>query len=198
MIQKQKAPIEQAASSNVPENCAEKNDEFVDNLSYQAKKKIHSLPIFETLQNKTDKTDFSGIGNSDFIAGVFGEISGTTRPVVVSFPGNPGKVKSNAWFGKPYIEGETLFPEDHNHYTSFATFNPDDEGKYRRKKKHFAALRAIMLDDVGVKVETDRITLEPSWQIETSLGNFQVGFILAKPITDPAIADCTPSVCRLL
>ena len=46
-----------------------------------------------------------------------------------------------------------------------------------------------MLDDIGVKVELERITLEPSWKIETSFGNFQIGFILDEPITNAVKAD---------
>ncbi len=161
-------------------------------LPHQNEKINSSSPNFETAANetdKTDKTDFPEISNLDFIKGIFGEGTGTSCPIVVGFSGNPKKVKASAWNGKPYISDKTSFPEEYNYYTSFATFNPDENGNYRRKKIFFQALYAIMLDDVGVKVEADRIALEPSWQVETSSGNFQVGFILAESITDPAIAD---------
>ncbi len=153
---------------------------------------ISVLPNFETAGNKTDKTDetdFLAVGNDDFIKGIFGNIVGSERPIVVSFPGDPSKVRPGLWFGKPWIADKTPLADKNNNYTSFATFKPDDEGKYRRQKKQFAALYAVMLDDVGVKVDFDRITLVPSWKIETSSGNFQVGFILDEPITDPAKAD---------
>ncbi|HRB29126.1 MAG TPA: hypothetical protein PK517_03005 [Nitrosomonas sp.] len=139
--------------------------------------------------NKTDETDLSKISNAGFITGIFGDIVGSERPIVVSFSGDPNKVGKSAWFGKHWIAGKTSLPDDSNNYTSFATFKPDDEGKYRRQKKQFVALYAVMLDDVGVKVDFDRITLEPSWKIETSSGNFQIGFILEEPIIDPAKAD---------
>ena len=153
---------------------------------------ISVLPNFETAGNKTDKTDetdFLAVGNDDFIKGIFGNIVGSERPIVVSFPGDPSKVRPGLWFGKPWIADKTPLADKNNNYTSFATFKPDDEGKYRRQKKQFAALYAVMLDDVGVKVDFDRITLEPSWKIETSSGNFQIGFILEEPIIDPAKAD---------
>lgn len=41
----------------------------------------------------------------------------------------------------------------------------------------------------SIKVPLDRISLAPSWMIETSKNNFQIGFILAEPITDAAEAD---------
>ena len=133
--------------------------------------------------DKSDKTDSVVISNGDFMRGVFGKVTGTERLVVVSFAGNPATVGKSAWFGKPWIADKTLLSVDHNNYTSFATFRPDDEGKYQRQKKQFAALYAVMLDDIGVKVPLDRITLDPSWMIETSKDNYQIGFILSEPLT---------------
>lgn len=165
----------------------------VDSILRQGlEENISSLPNFETAGNKTDKTDetdFLAVGNDDFIKGIFGNIVGSERPIVVSFSGDPNKVRKGAWFGTHWIADKTPLLVNSNNYTSFATFKPDDEGKYRRQKKHFAALYAVMLDDICIKVPEERITLEPSWKIETSFGNFQVGFILDEPITDPARAD---------
>lgn len=156
-------------------------------------------PIYETdtpktviagnKTDKTDETDFSAVSNADFIKGIFGDIVGSERPIVVSFSGDPNQVGKGAWFGKHWTADKTLLSDSNNNYTSFATYRPDTDGKYRRRKKQFAALHAVMLDDICIKVPEDRITLEPSWKIETSSGNFQIGFILDEPITDPAKAD---------
>ena len=149
-------------------------------------------PNFETAGNKTvktDKTDFLTVSNVDFIKGIFGDVIGSERPLFVSFAGDPNAVQSRAWFGQPYIADKTLLLKSHNNYTSYATFKPDDEGKYRRQKKQFVALYAVMLDDIGIKVPEERITLESSWKIETSPGNFQIGFILDEPIKDTVKAD---------
>ncbi|MBM4208250.1 MAG: hypothetical protein FJ190_09640 [Gammaproteobacteria bacterium] len=153
---------------------------------------FHSLPIPEIASqetDKSDKSDFSLISNADFITGIFGEIVGAERPIVVSFEGNPSEVSKSAWFGMPWITGKTPLIDERNNYISFASFRPDESGKYRRQKKQFAALYAVMLDDVGNKVPLGRITLQPSWMIETSMDNFQLGFILAEPITHPLEAD---------
>ena len=144
--------------------------------------------VEEIKTDKTYKTDFA-ISNTEFMLALFGEVFGTERPVVVSFVGNPATVSNMAWSGKHWIADKVLLPNDQNNYTSFATFIPDDEGKYRRQKKQFAALYAVMLDDVGTKVPLDRIALEPSWRIETSKNNHQIGFILETPVTDAAEAD---------
>jgi hypothetical protein len=46
-----------------------------------------------------------------------------------------------------------------------------------------------MLDDVGSKVSMERLTLQPSWLIETSPGNCQAGYLLHEPLTDGLAAD---------
>jgi hypothetical protein len=139
--------------------------------------------------DKTDSIDLSAITNDAFIVGIFGEIGGIERPVVVSFSGNPATTKPSNWYGKHYIAGKFETVIDHNNYLSFASFRPDDAGKYRRQKKQFASLSAVLLDDIGVKVPVGKIALKPSWMIETSEGNFQIGFILDAPITDASQAD---------
>ena len=172
-------------------NTSNQDDDLKEILNRDKVKKI-ALPNFEIAGNKTDKTDktdFPKISNSDFIKGIFGEIVGIERPIVVSFAGNPDRVGRNSWSGQPWVVDKTALPDNHNNYTSFATYRPNNEDKYRRQKKNFVALHAVMLDDIGVKVDFDRIKLESSWQIETSTGNFQIGFILAEPVTDPVIAD---------
>jgi len=56
----------------------------------------------------------------------------------------------------------------------------------RARKESVVAYHALVLDDVGTKVEeTNLKDALPSWRLETSPGNFQVGFILTPPITDP-------------
>jgi len=152
----------------------------------------NNLPLLTKEAGKTDKSDRTDlvISNAEFMTGIFGKTLGVERPVVVSFLGNPSVVGRNSWFGKPWVDGKTSLPDKHNNYTSFAIFKPDNEGKYRRQKKLFTALYAVMLDDIGGKVPMDRITLLPSWIIETSKDNYQIGFILDEPIKDPAEADC--------
>ncbi len=50
-----------------------------------------------------------------------------------------------------------------------------------------------MLDDVGSneggKVPIERLTLPPTWLLETSPGNHQAGYLLAEPLTDGLAAD---------
>lgn len=75
------------------------------------------------------------------------------------------------------------------HLFTLASYYPDDSGRLRRTKRTFAALHGIMLDDIGTKVNHDRVSLPLSWLIETSQRNCQGGLILAEPLADAAAAD---------
>lgn len=125
-----------------------------------------SLTDFDLAPNETDKSDKTDwVSNQAFMQTVFGEALGDNRPIVVSFTGNPSSVNGKSWFGRPWYadaEADILKP-DRNNYFSLAMFGPDEAGLYRRRKAHFAALCALMLDDIGGKVEMDRLTLTPSW-----------------------------------
>lgn len=140
-----------------------------------------------TETGKTDETVI--VTNSDFLRTVFGGATAEIRPVLVSFEGNPGSVSKSAWFGRPWTDGDPDLPFEKNNYFSLATFRPDDSGSYRRKKTQFKALHVILLDDIGTKIPTERITLEPTWKLETSPGNFQIGYLLSEPLTDGVVAD---------
>ena len=112
--------------------------------------------------------------------------------MVVSFTGNPATVPRKVWFGRPWqgsSDMTTDLPADANNYFSLAVFRPDEAGKYRRQKARFHALHAVMLDDVGSKVSMERLTLPPSWLLETSPGNCQAGYLLREPLTDGLVAD---------
>lgn len=60
----------------------------------------------------------------------------------------------------------------------------------RPSRKHPVLTYVIVLDDIGTKVALEKLPpgLRPTWAIETSPGNFQVGFMLATPV-DPARAS---------
>jgi hypothetical protein len=138
----------------------------------------------------TDETYF--LGNGEFLRAVFGGERGEARPVVVSFTGNPASVPAKKWNGRPWqgnIDMTTVLPADANNYFSLAVFKPDEAGRYRRQKARFHALLAVMLDDVGSKVPMERLTLPPSWLLETSPGNCQTGYLLREPVTDSLVAD---------
>ena len=146
---------------------------------------------------ETDTIDETyAVSNGEFLLAVFGEPMSAAladaRPVVVSFGGNPASAAPKAWFGRPWLgaaDMSTTLPADANNYFSLAAFRPDEAGHYRRQKARFAGLHAVMLDDVGTKVAAERLTLAPSWLLETSTGNHQAGYLLDTPLTDGTAAD---------
>ena len=138
----------------------------------------------------TDETYF--VGNDEFLPTVFGGKLAEALPVLVSFVGNPKSVPAKVWLGWPWQGSNDLttdLPSDANNYFSLAVFKPDEAGRYRRQKARFYALHAVMLDDVGSKVPQERLTLQPSWLLETSPGNCQAGYLLREPLTDGLTAD---------
>ena len=142
---------------------------------------------------ETDITDTTyALSNGEFLLAVFGDDPADARPVVVGFEGNPANVAAKVWFGRPW-QGESelasSLPASANNYFSLAVFRPDEAGQYRRQKARFQALYAVMLDDVGTKVAMERLTLPPSWLLETSAGNHQAGYLLREPLADGAVAD---------
>ena len=145
----------------------------------------------DTLETeKTGKTDICS--NHEFLQAVFGDDLTDTRPVVVSFVGNPASVPRKVWFGRPWqgdAQTSASLPASANNYFSLAVFRPDEAGKYRRQKSRFQALHAVMLDDLGSKVTMERLTSPPSWLLETSAGNYQAGYLLHEPLTDGTVAD---------
>ena len=142
---------------------------------------------------QTEPTDETyAVGNGEFLLVVFGSEINDARPVVVSFNGDPTKVPAKAWFGRPWQadpQAPTSLPPSANNYFSLAAFSPDQTGQYRRQKARFDALHAVMLDDVGTKVAMERLTLSPTWLIETSPGNHQAGYLLREPLADGSAAD---------
>ncbi len=144
--------------------------------------------------DETDKTD--SVSNEDFLLAIFGEAMtgglANARPLVVTFAGDPRAVSTQVWRGKPWSAGSGATsdpPGTANNYFSLALLRPDQAGNYKRRKVDFAALCAVMLDDVGTKVASDRLTLPPSWLIETSPGNHQAGYLLRDPLVDGDAAD---------
>lgn len=53
-----------------------------------------------------------------------------------------------------------------------------------RRKDNLKALRAIVIDDVGTKVPREKLLAAPTWELETSPGNFQLGYMLKEWTTD--------------
>lgn len=152
-----------------------------------APKTVSPAPQLET--GKTGETDV--VSNDEFLLTLFGALA-DARPVLVSFEGNPSSVAAKAWYGRPWQDTpdtDINLSASANNYFSLADFRPDESGQFRRKKARFHALYVVMLDDIGTKVAIERMTLRPSWLLETSPGNYQAGYLLNKPLEDGRVAE---------
>jgi hypothetical protein len=103
-----------------------------------------------------------------------------------------------AWTGSRY-GGRIALNPDNGHYVCIATIEPSAT---KRREDDVEAVNVVVLDDVGndsrpdIKLDEDvlqLIPIPPSYVIETSSLNYQVGFVLDPPVTrqeyDALIAD---------
>ena len=140
-----------------------------------------------TESDKTGETD--SVDNNEFIQALFGQTDGDVRPIVVSFAGDPTSAKGSAWLGRAWRPADQTPPLLNNNYFSLAVFRPNEAGRWRRQKAQFVALQAIMLDDLGGKIPMERLTLKPTWLLETSPGNYQAGYALRERLSNGKLAD---------
>jgi hypothetical protein len=95
------------------------------------------------------------------------------------------------WSGQPWTGGDPLaIPgfgrgtyDGENTYAVISAFRPEQDGDMGRRKALYVAGFAVMLDDLGTKVEMKRgLALPPSYLVETSPNNFQSWLFFAEPI----------------
>lgn len=69
-------------------------------------------------------------------------------------------------------------------YMGTATVGRDDEDEIRNKKEAFTRYHVLVLDDIGTKVDFDKLPkdFDPTYVIESSPGNFQYGYVLETPL----------------
>lgn len=150
------------------------------------------MTLFQFPVLQSDKTDnpYCDITNESFMNAIYGECrEGSSLPLTASVPNDPRKAAKTYFYGEPWFSGSELLSIQHNNYFTIASFHQPDGGPYKRQKQYFDALHAIVLDDIGEKVALDRVTLEPTWIIETSSGNYQVGYTFDPVVTDVKTAD---------
>lgn len=126
--------------------------------------------------------DLATVTNATFVANIFGNAPDGSSALVCSKYGDPTE---GPWIPKPATQVYGCAANTNN-YVNCATFKPDTDGSYHARKANAAAYCCLVLDDVGTKAARDGLGgFKPSWAIETSPGNYQVGFILKNPLTNP-------------
>lgn len=112
--------------------------------------------------------------NEEFLSQIFPTLQEYEYVAVCSKVGDPSL---GGW--SPQTHASKL-PTTNNNF-----FVPSLFVKNRRlkvKKEFAVTCSALVLDDVGSRVQSDRFVIPPSWNIETSSSNFQCGYIFESPI----------------
>jgi hypothetical protein len=126
-----------------------------------------------------------------FLADLAAGLTGEERVILCGFPGDPYAAEPSAWRPRVWRPGQELpFGPQDNAYATVGAFRRAPDGTYRRRTETFSAGLALMVDDVGTKVDRATVeSMEPTWRIETSPGNEQWWFMLAAPERDVARFD---------
>ena len=125
--------------------------------------------------------------NSEFLEAIFCNRPEGARAIVTAKNGDPGQ---GGWLPHDADRVEAVCKADLNTYVNCASVYPTESGELRAKKEQAAAYHALVLDDVGTKVDRASLpSITPTWDLETSPGNFQVGFALNPPVADPDLVE---------
>jgi hypothetical protein len=126
-----------------------------------------------------------------FLEDLASGLSGEERVILCGFPGDPYAAEPSAWRPRVWRPGDAVpFGRQDNAYATVGAFRRAPDGTFRRRTETFSAGLALMVDDVGTKVDRTAVeAMEPTWRIETSPGNEQWWYMLAAPERDVARFD---------
>lgn len=113
------------------------------------------------------------------------------RMIVCGFAGDPALAQPGNWRPRPWkLGGDIPLGARWNGYVTVSSFLRAGDGSFRRRAETFAAGRALMVDDVGTKVDCALVSsVPPSARIETSPGNEQWWYLLDEPERDMSRFD---------
>lgn len=127
----------------------------------------------------------------EFLDALGAALPAEERLIVCGFGGDPNRAEPAAWKPRPWRpERELDLGARWNAYVTVSSFGRAGDGSFRRRGETFAAGRALMVDDVGTKVDPAIVAcLPPTARIETSPNNEQWWYLLDKPEYDSAKFD---------
>lgn len=114
------------------------------------------------------------------------------RVILCGFRGDPDAAGVGAWRPRPWRPGrEVPFePRIDNAYATVGAFGRAADGSWRRRVDTFRAGMALMVDDVGTKVNPSAVAgVRPSARFETSPGNEQWWYLFDEPERDVSRFD---------
>lgn len=121
------------------------------------------------------------VTNAEFIREVFGNIADNERVWSCYFSPPPQEAGPENWRGRGAMADEFRDYPEVNSYFSVSTVKVIN-GSAARRVANFGRLACVVVDDADGD-------LHGNWKLETSTGNYQVGFILSEDVTDAGIAE---------
>lgn len=118
--------------------------------------------------------------NAQFLASVIRDVAGDACAVICSKPGDPEK---GGWEAERAGDVNAQCVSNRNNYVNCSSFLKHGEDAVQARKDSFSGYHILVLDDVGTKVERSKLVgFTPTYEIETSPGNYQVGIRLREPL----------------
>lgn len=176
---------------------SDKSVHFIDDQSLVASTHVSSngddqldLIDTESVRNESPETTItplSEVANSDFMAAIFTDLKPDEQPFILGVVGAIGKSRTDFSNGGGWTKNIDIDvgTDRINYYFTLATYQLKN-GEYSRTKDQFHRAFGVYFDDVGTKaLPRERLDgCPPSYVIETSNGNYQVGYLFDTPIED--------------
>lgn len=129
---------------------------------------------------------------TDFLLALGAGLAPEERIILCGFFGDPGDATPESWRPLPW-HPQAAAPHMNvgwNGYVTVGAFGRSEDGTFRRRKANWSGGLALMVDDVGTKVDPGVVAaLAPSARVLTSPGNEQWWYIFDRPEREEARFD---------
>lgn len=92
--------------------------------------------------------------NAEFVESVIRDVGDGASAAICSKPGDP---TSGGWNAEAAANVDVQCPSDRNNYLNCSTFLTPPSGSFQARKEGFYAFQFFVLDDVGTKVDRDKL-----------------------------------------
>lgn len=120
----------------------------------------------------------------DFLRALGRGLDAEERLITCAFDGDPGDAQPSDWRPRPWGPNSKGWAYRHtmNAYVTVGTFGQAEDGSFRRRAALYRGGLALMVDDVGTKVDPECVAgMPPSARVLTSPGNEQWWYFFDKP-----------------
>jgi len=138
--------------------------------------------IMPSILTPEREREADSLSNAKFLQTIFGSLEPSEYCWTTAFVCSPSAAGNIEWGGKRAYPDTVEDTPHGNSYFSVAAFKSPPNNPSKRNQHCFNRLVCVVLDDI------QSIDLSPTWRIETSAGNYQIGFKLNQPIRDYAEA----------